>query len=104
MKKPLYALLAIACAAALLLLTVGGAGSRPWAALLAIGAVGGILALALVQQRRGPSDAYRQLLGKAHGDAELVERLIAYERARLPEADRRTLAQRALDRWERDLR
>lgn len=104
MRKILYAILAILCVLALIWLTAGSARSRPWAIALAIGAVAAILGSMFIHPRPRTSAAYQQLLRKAHGDVELVERLIAYERGRLPEADRRTLEQRALERWERDLR
>jgi hypothetical protein len=47
---------------------------------------------------------YRNLLQKAHGDTELVDRLIGYERQRSPASDRIQHLQNAVQRWERDLR
>lgn len=78
-------------------------------------ALGAMLAfgLGLLERSRGvslaglfrPRDAhYRALLQRAHGDRALAERLMAHERRALPSADRETLAQRALERWERDWR
>jgi len=81
-----------------------------WAA-----ALGAMLAfgLGLLERARGaslaslfgPRDAhYRALLRRAQGDRALAERLMEHERRALPTADRETLAQRALERWERDRR
>ncbi len=47
---------------------------------------------------------YRQLLAKIHGDRALAERLMAYEAKRAPIASRDELAERALERLERDRR
>ena len=47
---------------------------------------------------------YQDLLRKARGDHELVERLIEYERQRSPGSDRLKLLQHAIDRWESDRR
>lgn len=78
-------------------------------------ALGAMLAfgLGLLERARGaslaslfaPRDArYRALLRRAQGDRALAERLMEHERRALPAADRETLAQRALERWERDRR
>ncbi len=45
---------------------------------------------------------YQNLLLKARGDAQLVERWLDYEQARNPHLDRLELMQTAVDRWERD--
>jgi uncharacterized membrane protein YvbJ len=47
---------------------------------------------------------YRNLVQKARGDTELVERLIEYERRRSPGSDRLELLLDAIYRWERDNR
>ena len=47
---------------------------------------------------------YRQLLQRARGDEELVERLVGYERRRKPGADRLELLENVLYHWERDSR
>ncbi len=47
---------------------------------------------------------YRQLVQRARGDEELVERLIGYERRRKPGADRLELLENVLYHWERDSR
>jgi hypothetical protein len=70
--------------------------------------LGGGLAYYLARVRPRPHDPvqerlYRQLLAKARGDSDLVERLVAYERQRNPDAGRSRLLQNAIDRWERDL-
>jgi len=50
--------------------------------------------------RRGTDEA--RLLHRCHGDAALVERLIAHELARRPEASRAAAARSAMERWNRD--
>lgn len=50
--------------------------------------------------RRGGDES--RLLHRCHGDAELMERLIAHEQARRPEASRASAARSAIDRWNRD--
>lgn len=52
--------------------------------------------------RRG--SPYRRLLGRLRGDRALAERLIAYEAKRAPFESREQLAERALERLERDSR
>jgi fatty acid desaturase len=47
---------------------------------------------------------YQRLLHKAHGDKELVARLIEHERRRSQGADRLKLLQDVLYYWERDSR
>lgn len=47
---------------------------------------------------------YRQLVQRARGDEELVERLVGYERRRKPGADRLELLENVLYHWERDSR
>ena len=47
---------------------------------------------------------YQDLLTKARGDRALVERLIAAEQRRTPQATRLELLQHAIYRWERDNR
>ena len=47
---------------------------------------------------------YQNLLLKARGDAQLVERWLDYEQARNPHLDSLELMQTAVDRWERDNR
>lgn len=57
--------------------------------------------------RAGPSmekQLYQDLLQKARGDGELVERLLEYERQHRPGSDRLRLLQDAIDRWESDNR
>ncbi len=49
-------------------------------------------------------ELFEDLLAKARGDRELVERLIAFERRQDPGASVEELLQRAIDRWERDNR
>ena len=46
----------------------------------------------------------RKLVVRAGGDQALVERLIAFEQKRQPNASRRALVIAALERWERDTR
>ena len=56
-------------------------------------------------QRHSPEkQGYQRLLRKAHGDKELVARLIEHERRRSPGADRLKLLQDVLYYWERDSR
>jgi hypothetical protein len=50
------------------------------------------------------SELYENLLRKAGGDDEVVERLVEYERSLQPEATRTTLLEKAIQRWERDNR
>jgi len=50
--------------------------------------------------RRGADEA--RLLHRCHGDAELMERLIAHERERLPQVSRAAAARSAIERWNRD--
>jgi len=45
----------------------------------------------------------RNLARKARGDADLVKRMVEYERARYPEANEAELMQKAIDRWEQDI-
>ncbi|HOG47968.1 MAG TPA: hypothetical protein PLB78_15170, partial [Anaerolineae bacterium] len=52
--------------------------------------------------RRG--SAYKRLLARVRGDKALAKRLVEYEARRTPEAGREELAERALDRLERDSR
>ncbi|MCI0521769.1 MAG: hypothetical protein L0Z70_16100, partial [Chloroflexi bacterium] len=47
-------------------------------------------------------DLYRDLLSKARGDVEQVERLIAYEQKRAPHANRLEWIRRAIQRWLND--
>jgi hypothetical protein len=47
---------------------------------------------------------YQRLLALTRNDSTTVERLIAYEKQRLPRASRQELMQRAIQRWERDNR
>jgi hypothetical protein len=47
---------------------------------------------------------YAQLLQRARGDEELLERLVGYERRRDPGADRLELLENVLYHWERDSR
>ncbi len=47
---------------------------------------------------------YVQLLQRARGDEELLERLVNYERRRKPGADRLELLENVLYHWERDSR
>ena len=47
---------------------------------------------------------YQDLLNKVGGDHGVVERLIAYESDRMPEANRYKWLQAAIQRWERDNR
>lgn len=68
----------------------------------------------LVIERMGgnPSDLflpqrsiyYNRLMRRAQGDEALVERLIAFEKKRYPDATRAELERTALRRWERDNR
>jgi hypothetical protein len=53
---------------------------------------------------RSHSAGYRQLLRRAGGDQNLVERLIAYEKQRAPAASREECIERAIMRWDRDKR
>lgn len=55
-------------------------------------------------QRQNGLDVYQNLLGKARGDAALVERLIRLEQQRAPNLSRDELIRRAIERWERDNR
>ena len=50
--------------------------------------------------RRGTDEA--RLLHRCHGDAELMERLIAHERTRRPDVTRAAAARSAMERWNRD--
>lgn len=47
---------------------------------------------------------YHNLLLKAHGDAQLVERWLDYEYERNPDLNSLEIKQAAIDRWERDNR
>jgi hypothetical protein len=47
---------------------------------------------------------YQELLRKAGGNQALVDRLIEFERKRMPDASREELARSAIERWERDRR
>ncbi len=59
----------------------------------------------LPRQRHGQEkQVYQRLLQKAHGDRELVARLIEHERRRSPSADRLKLMLDVLYYWERDSR
>ncbi len=49
-------------------------------------------------------ELYQELFTKAGRDAELVERLIKYERKHAPHASRKELIQRAIERWLKDNR
>lgn len=51
-----------------------------------------------------PDKNYQALLIRAHGDAALVERWIAYEHSRNPNASKEQLIEAALYRWDRDNR
>ena len=78
--------------------------------------LGGAYAAGRLQQRslagqlfslRGQPDEqalYHELLAKAGHDAKIVERLVAYERQRYPQASRAALLRQAIQRWERDNR
>lgn len=87
----------------------GAWGLRVVALLLVVGAGYGVWRL-LEGTRYGEmgydeeSILCRKLLTKAHGDEQLVERLIAYEQERSPHLDRTQWIKHAIDRWERDLR
>ncbi len=50
--------------------------------------------------RRGGDET--RLLHRCHGDAALMERLIAAELARRPDTSRAAAARSAMDRWNRD--
>jgi predicted nucleic acid-binding Zn-ribbon protein len=50
------------------------------------------------------TELYDDLLRKAGGDDEVVERLFEYERSLQPEATQTTLLEKAIQRWERDNR
>jgi hypothetical protein len=50
----------------------------------------------------GPDRNVRQLLLRAMGDGEKVERLIAFEQKRAPGISRAEAARRANERWSRD--
>lgn len=56
------------------------------------------------QRHDQEKQVYQRLLHKAHGDKELVARLIEHERRRSPGADRLKLLQDVLYYWERDSR
>ena len=56
------------------------------------------------QHRSQEKHVFQRLLQKAHGDRELVARLIEHERRRSPDAGRLKLMQDALYYWERDSR
>jgi hypothetical protein len=56
------------------------------------------------QARDAQHPLYLNLLNKAMGDGDKVERLIAYERMAAPHASRTELMERAIIRWERDNR
>lgn len=45
---------------------------------------------------------YNDLLRKVGGDRQVIERLIDFERQRLPKANRSTWLQNAIQRWEKD--
>ncbi len=47
---------------------------------------------------------YQELLRKAGGNQALVDRLIEFERKRMPNASQEELVRSAIERWERDLR
>ncbi len=49
-------------------------------------------------------ELYANLLTKSLGDKERVERLIEYERKRIPNASKEDLLHNTIDRWERDNR
>jgi hypothetical protein len=49
-------------------------------------------------------EIYQRLLAIARNDKAVVERLITYEKQKLPRASRLELMQRAVERWERDNR
>jgi hypothetical protein len=71
---------------------------------LLIGAAGGAVLWATLRYRNRPDRVlYRKLLQMAHGDRERVERLIAHEEARRPEAGRLQHIRSAVRSWERDL-
>lgn len=50
--------------------------------------------------RRSPAE--KKLLHACRGDAEQMERLIAFEAARRPQFSRAAAAQAAIERWNRD--
>ena len=72
-----------------------------------LAAVGVVIYLTQVlpRQRHGQErQVYQRLLQKAHGDRELVARLMEHERRRSPGAGRLKLMQDVLYYWERDSR
>ncbi len=73
-------------------------------ALLIAGAVYFWLEIYPNTQYSKEKNLYQNLLGKARGDKDLVERWIDYEESRNPWVDRVVHMEYAIDRWERDNR
>ncbi len=54
------------------------------------------------EKKAGPDRAVKELLLRAMGDGEKVDRLIAFEQKRAPGISRAEAARRANERWARD--
>ena len=54
--------------------------------------------------QRSKDELYRNLLAKTRQDKNLADRLIEYERKRMPRASQEELIRSAIERWERDNR
>lgn len=52
--------------------------------------------------KRGPDRAVKELMLRAMGDGETVDRLIAFEQKRAPGISRAEAARRANERWARE--
>jgi hypothetical protein len=93
-----------------IILTALIASILPWGAYLGILLVPLAIGLVYYWENRAPKQGgrrqqlHRTLLVRARGDEALVERLVAYERQRRPQAGPEQWLQDALDRWERDAR
>lgn len=103
-RRYVVAAVAIITAAALV------ANSSPWGIYLlpvALAIIAFLYYRNQVRPNRGDGreqHLYQELLIRARGDEALVERLVAYERKRNPDAGRGQLLEAALYRWERDNR
>ena len=71
-------------------------------ALVAVGVAYCVIRMFSRKQPNMEKRLYQDLLQKARGDGELVERLVEHERQRSPGSDRLKLLQDAIDRWEAD--
>ena len=75
-----------------------------WGIYVAVGVAYGVIRVLPHVRNSREKQLYQDLLRKARGDGELVERLVEYEQQRNPGSDRLKLLQDAIDRWEADRR